>query len=169
VYKRHEGGPGTREHVLTEQQIDKPALLRRASIFAELPDEDVEALARVSRVAVYPQGDEIISEGADFDEESDGIFVIVDGAVEVRTGAAAADGGRLLMRLGAGEFFGEMALLDGRPRSASIIAAEESQCLVLGRWDFLRELRRNPEIAVKMLAVLSGRLRATNELAGRPE
>jgi CRP-like cAMP-binding protein len=160
------GGPGTREHVLTEQQIDKPALLRRAPIFAELPDEDVEALARVSRVAVYPQGDEIITEGADFDEEADGIFVIVDGAVEVRTGA---DGGRLLMKLGPGEFFGEMALLDGRPRSASIIAAEESQCLVLGRWDFLRELRRNPEIAVKMLAVLSGRLRATNELAGRPE
>jgi CRP/FNR family transcriptional regulator, cyclic AMP receptor protein len=93
----------------------------------------------------------------------------VDGAVEVRTAASDPDGGRVLMKLGPGEFFGEMALLDGRPRSASIIAAEESQCLVLGRWDFLRELRRNPEIAVKMLAVLSGRLRATNELAGRPE
>jgi len=158
-----------RDHVLTEQQIDKPALLRRAPIFAELADEDVQTLARVARVAVYPQGDEIITEGADFDEETDGVFVIVDGVVEVRKGASDADGGRLLMRLGAGEFFGEMALLDGRPRSASIVAAEESQCLVLGRWDFLRELRRNPEIAVKMLAVLSGRLRAMNEAAGRPE
>jgi CRP/FNR family transcriptional regulator, cyclic AMP receptor protein len=157
------------ERVLTEQQIEKSSLLRRAPIFAELDDADVDALARLARVAVFPAGDEIITEGADFDEESDGIFVIVDGAVEVRTGTDNADGGTLLMRLGAGEFFGEMALLDGKPRSASILASEETQCLILGRWDFLRELRRNPEIAVKMLAVLSGRLRAMNEAIGRLE
>ena len=157
------------ERVVTEQQIEKTSLLRRAPIFAELEDADIEALAKLARVAVFPEGDEIIAEGADFDEESDGIFVIVDGAVEVRTGADGPGGGKLLMKLGQGEFFGEMALLDGKPRSASIVAAQESQCLVLGRWDFLRELRRNPEIGVKMLAVLSGRLRAMNEAVGRLE
>jgi len=157
------------ERVVTEQQIEKAALLRRAPIFAELADADIEALAKLARVAVFPEGDEIIQEGADFDEEADGIFVIVSGAVEVRTGADEPGGGTLLMRLGQGEFFGEMALLDGKPRSASIITVEESQCLVLGRWDFLRELRRNPEIAVKMLAVLSGRLRVMNEAVGRLE
>jgi len=157
------------ERVVTEQQIEKAALLRRAPIFAELDDRDIEALAKLARVAVFPEGDEIIQEGADFDEEADGIFVIVSGAVEVRTNADAPGGGTLLMTLGQGEFFGEMALLDGKPRSASIIASEESQCLVLGRWDFLRELRRSPEIAVKMLAVLSGRLRVMNEAVGRLE
>jgi CRP-like cAMP-binding protein len=74
------------EPVVREDQIDKPALLRRAGIFAELAEADVEALARLTRVAVYPAGDEIIEEGAEFDEETDGIFVVVDGAVEVRTG-----------------------------------------------------------------------------------
>jgi CRP-like cAMP-binding protein len=75
----------------------------------------------------------------------------------------------LLVKLGPGEFFGEMALLDGRPRSASVVATDDTQCLVLHRWDFLRELRKNPEIAVGMLSVLSGRIRATNEALGRPE
>jgi CRP-like cAMP-binding protein len=73
------------------------------------------------------------------------------------------------VKLGPGEFFGEMALLDGRPRSASVTATEETQCLVLHRWDFLRELRKNPEIGIAMLSVLSGRIRATNEALGRPE
>jgi CRP/FNR family cyclic AMP-dependent transcriptional regulator len=157
------------EPVVREEQIDKPALLRRAGIFAELPDEDVAALAKLARVAMYPAGDEIIEEGAEFDEETDGIFVVVDGAVEVRPGPKDGSEGRLLVKLGPGEFFGEMALLDGRPRSASVVATDDTQCLVLHRWDFLRELRKNPEIAVGMLSVLSGRIRATNEALGRPE
>jgi CRP/FNR family transcriptional regulator, cyclic AMP receptor protein len=157
------------EPVVREDQIDKPALLRRAGIFAELSDDDVESLAKLARVAVYPAGDEIIEEGAEFDEETDGIFVLVDGGVEVRTGTTDGSGGRLLVKLGPGEFFGEMALLDGRPRSASVIATEDTQCLVLHRWDFLRELRKSPDIAVAMLSVLSGRIRATNEALGRPE
>jgi CRP/FNR family transcriptional regulator/CRP/FNR family cyclic AMP-dependent transcriptional regulator len=155
--------------VVREDQIDKPALLRRAGIFAELPDDDVAALAKLTRVAVYPAGDEIVEEGAEFDEEADGIFVLVDGAVEVRIGMQNGSDGRLLVQLGPGEFFGEMSLLDGRPRSATVIATEETQCLVLHRWDFLRELRKNPEIGVAMLSVLSGRIRATNEALGRPE
>jgi len=155
--------------IATEEQLDKPALLRKTALFAELADDEIQSLARQTRVAVYPAEDEIIEEGADFDEESDGMFVIISGAVEVRTGSTDGTDGRLLMKLGPGDFFGEMALLDGRPRSASVFTVEESQCLVLHRWDFLRELRKSPAIAVAMLAVLSGRLRAMNEAAGRPE
>jgi CRP/FNR family transcriptional regulator, cyclic AMP receptor protein len=157
------------ERIVSEGQIDKPALLRRAPLFAELRDEDVDELARLARVAVYPAGDEIIEQGADFDDEADGVFVIVDGAVEVRRESSDGTDGTLLARLGPGEIFGEMSLLDGRPRSASVFAIEEAQCLVLHRWDLLRQLRRNPEIAVAMLATMSSRLRAMNEAAGRPE
>jgi CRP/FNR family transcriptional regulator/CRP/FNR family cyclic AMP-dependent transcriptional regulator len=157
------------EQIVSEEQIDKAALLRSAELFAELPEEDVQALAKLARVAVYPEGDEIIEEGAEFDEEMDGMAIIVAGSVEVRTGATDGSEGKLLMRLEAGDFFGEMALLDGKPRSASVIAVEETQCLVLHRWDFLRELRKSPEIALKMLAVLSGRIRAMNEAVGRLE
>jgi CRP/FNR family cyclic AMP-dependent transcriptional regulator len=155
------------EPIVTEEQIDKPGLLRNAELFNGLPEEDVQILAKLARVAVYPAGDEIIEEGADFDEEMEGIFIIVDGAVEVRTGSTDGTDGTMLMRLGPGEFFGEMALLDGQPRSASVYAAEETQCLVLHRWDFLRELRKRPEIGVKMLATLSGRLRKMNEALGQ--
>jgi CRP/FNR family cyclic AMP-dependent transcriptional regulator len=155
------------EPIVKEEQIDKPALLRRAAVFADLPEDAVQALAKLARVAVYPEGDEIIEEGAEFDEEMDGIFIIVNGAVEVRTGSTDGTDGTRLMRLGPGDFFGEMALLDGKPRSASVFAVEEAQCLVLHRWDFLRELRRNPEIAERMLATLSGRLRAMNEALGQ--
>ena len=152
--------------ITKEEQIDKGRLLRSVALFTDLPDEAVDALARLARVAVYPAGDEIIEEGAEFDEELDGVFIVISGAVDVRTGSTDGTDGTLLMQLGAGEFFGEMALLDGRPRSASVYAVEEVQCLVLHRWDFLRELRRNPEIAVRMLATLSGRLRKMNEALG---
>ena len=58
-----------------------------------------------------------------------------------------------------GDFFGEMALLDGFPRSASVRAVSECECLVLVRWDFLGLVRTNPEVASAILPVLSRRLR----------
>ena len=58
-----------------------------------------------------------------------------------------------------GDFFGEMALLDGFPRSASVRAVSECECLVLVRWDFLALVRTNPEVASAILPVLSRRLR----------
>jgi CRP/FNR family transcriptional regulator, cyclic AMP receptor protein len=151
------------EPVVREEQIDKPALLRRAGIFAELPDEDVAALAKLARVAMYPAGDEIIEEGAEFDEETDGIFVVVDGAVEVRTGTKDGSEGRLLVKLGPGEFFGEMALIDAHPRSASVFATTEVQYLAISRWDFHRRLRSDPDIALRIMGTLAERLRSRDE------
>jgi CRP-like cAMP-binding protein len=155
--------------IVSEGQIDKAALLRRARLFEGLDDEAVDRLARLARVAVYPQGDEIIQEGADFDEEADGMFVLVEGSVEVRVGSTDGTDGRLLAQLGPGEFFGELALLDGRPRSASVFAVEEALCMVLHRWDFLRELRKDPRLAEHMLVTLAARLRTMDEAEGRPE
>ncbi|MDP2948756.1 MAG: Crp/Fnr family transcriptional regulator, partial [Chloroflexota bacterium] len=71
----------------------------------------------------------------------------------------------VLASLGPGEFFGEMALLEGYLRSASIRAVEDTECLVMSRWDFLAELRGQPSMAVQMLPVLSRRLR---QLEARP-
>jgi CRP-like cAMP-binding protein len=154
--------------VVSEGQIDKAALLRRARLFGGLGDDAIERLARLARVASYPQGDEIIQEGADFDEEADGMFVLIEGSVEVRVGSTDGHDG-LLATLGPGEFFGELALLDGRPRSASVYAVEEALCMVLHRWDFLRELRKDPRLAESMLVTLAARLRTMDEAEGRPE
>ena len=76
--------------ITKEEQIDKGRLLRSVALFTDLPDEAVDALARLARVAVYPAGDEIIEEGSDFDEELDGIFIVVSGAVDVRTARPTA-------------------------------------------------------------------------------
>lgn len=65
--------------------------------------------------------------------------------------------------LRAGDFFGEMALFDSVPRSASVRASTPCRCLVLSRWDFLLEVRLHPALAIQMLAVLSPRLRALED------
>src|SRR5256885_1292424 len=126
--------------IVSENQIDKTSLLQRVELFSGLSEETIQSLAKLARVAMYPAGDEIVEEGAEFDEEADGILLIVDGSVEVRKDSTDGTDGTLLMKLGPGDFFGEMALLDGRPRSASVFALADTQCLALHRWDFLREL-----------------------------
>lgn len=145
--------------IVSEDQIDKVQLLRRVPLFAALDPEPLRALAAASRVGVFPEHDEIIAEGDELLEEEDGLYLIVDGTVEVRRGSTDGTDGRLLATLGPGDFFGEMALLDGHPRSASVFARSETQCLMLSRWDFHRHVRSNPDVALKMLAVLSQRLR----------
>ncbi|HET8627949.1 MAG TPA: cyclic nucleotide-binding domain-containing protein [Thermomicrobiales bacterium] len=151
------------ERVVSEAQLDKAALLRGVPLFAGLGEERRAALAALSRVCVFPEGAEIIEEDADVIEDEDGLYLLVDGTVEVRKGSTDGADGHLLASFGPGEFFGEMALLDNLPRSASVFATSDVQCLVLSRWDFLRQLRADPEVAIQMLAALAGRLRRTDE------
>lgn len=147
--------------IVSEDQIDKTRLLGGIELFAELPEDRLRALAALARVFVLPAGAEVIEEGAELLEEEDGVYLLVNGEVEVRKGAVDGTDGTLLATLGPGEVFGEMTLLDGQPRSASVFAKTEVQCLVLSVADFQRVLRHNPEIALTLLAVLSRRLRNT--------
>lgn len=149
--------------ITSEAQIDKQELLRQVPLFSGLDAERLQSLAAVSRVFTLPEGDEIIEEGAELFEEDDGLYLLVDGTVEVRKGAIDGVGGHVVAQFGRGEFFGEMSLLDGQPRSASVFATSEVLCLVLNRADLQRQLRSDPEIALKMLAVLSRRLRRMTE------
>jgi CRP-like cAMP-binding protein len=144
--------------IVSEGQIDKAALLRRARLFEGLGDEAIERLARLARVASYPQGDEIIEEGADFDEEADGMFVLIEGSVEVRVGSTDGHDGRLLATLGPGEFFGELSLLADTERSARVRAATSVRGLAIDRAAFLGLLEHEPRIALAMLPVLARRL-----------
>ena len=82
-----------------------------------------------------------------------GFFVIAEGRVRVvRDGAVIA-------RLGPGEFFGELSLLDGAPRNAQVVAEVPTRCLALATWDFERVLRDQPGVALSVLRVVVGRLR----------
>jgi nucleotide-binding universal stress UspA family protein len=136
-------------------------LLSHTSLFAELSQEDLEHLAETARIRTYHRGEVIVREG----EMATGCFILASGRVEVLKGA---DGQHptVLATLGAGDFFGEMAVIDDHPRSATVRAVEEAECVAIRREDFLETLQHRPQIAVRMLPVLVRRLRQADARAG---
>ena len=120
-------------------------MLASVPLFSRLEQDDLNRLGKAVVARTYKKGAEIVKEG----EQAVAFYVIVSGKVQV------TKGGTELATKGAGEPFGEMALLDGFPRSTSVIALEDTECLVMTRWDFTAELRTNPSIALSMLPELS--------------
>lgn len=123
--------------------------LAKVWIFAKLDRSDLERIGKAVVSRSYAKGDEIVGEG----EQAVAFYVIVKGRVEI------TKAGEVLNTLRSGDCFGEMALLDGWPRVASVKATEDTECLVMTRWDFAAELRTNPTIALAMLPVMSKRIR----------
>jgi len=138
--------------------VDERDLIRTVPIFSELPEEQIDAIARhVTRRPI--QKDAVIF----FENEpGDTLYVVASGRVRV---SILGDDGRevILSMLGAGDFFGEMALLDNDPRSATTIAAEDSELLCLSRNDFDKVLRESPEMMMALIQVLTTRLRHANQ------
>ena len=128
--------------------------LARAPLFASLKPSALDSLARSAKVLRFEPGELIVKEG----DDAVAFYELCEGEAEVVKQLGQEDE-RVLGRLGAGEFFGEMALIDGFSRSATVRAVTACECLVLARWDFLALARANPEIQVSILAVLSRRLR----------
>ena len=135
----------------------KAALLKNVSLFAGLDAVDIQALAEVAMVRHVPSDVIIVLA----EEEGDTLFVIVNGRVKVTV--MNEDGREVILSiLKDGDIFGEMSLLDGKPRSASVISTAETELILLRRPVFLSRLGRFPEMASKMLATLAERLRRTN-------
>jgi CRP/FNR family transcriptional regulator, cyclic AMP receptor protein len=105
----------------------------------------------------FKAGDTIIREG----DEGDTAFFIVSGAVDVAVGRANP---RIVGRLQTGEVFGEMSLIEPGPRSATVTAACETECLAASYQDFIAAIEENPERAVGFMKTLVRRLRKMNEL-----
>lgn len=141
--------------------MDIAELRKRSVIFEALNDEEVATIMRLARAISHPARHTVFQEG----EAGDHLLVVMQGRVKV---SLISPEGReaILSILEPGDVFGEMALLDGEPRSATVTTMEKSTFLVLWRRDFLPFLERNPQVALKLLAALSKRLRATNEMVG---
>jgi hypothetical protein len=137
--------------------LEKILLLKRASIFDRVNSEDLAALARVATVAVYAPREVIVREG----DAGDALFIIVRGSVGV-----VHDKLQVAV-LGTGEPFGEMAVLDREPRSASAVAVEETEVLWIGSDEFYEVLHEQVEIAEGVIRMLSGRLRGATAELGR--
>jgi len=140
---------------------DHSALLRHVNIFKGLDDAGLRNLGKCLRTLEYQKDDLIV----DQDAQGDALYIIKEGTVKV---VLYGDNGRevILTLFRAGDFFGEMSLLDGQPRSASVIATEKSRILKLSREDFVAHLKTSTETALNILAEMSRRLRHADEVIG---
>ena len=124
-------------------------LLKSVPIFSELGRKDLERLGKLMVPRTVKAGEAVIEEN----DQAAGFFIVSSGKLE------AVRHDKALATYGPGDFFGEMALFEGFPRSATVRAVEDSECLAMTRWDFTAEMKNHPEIAVGMLPVLVRRLR----------
>lgn len=133
-------------------------LIRDVPLLARLPPEELRAIASRGRVRSYAAGATIFREGG----PGDALYIVVEGAV--RISVLSPKGQEVTVALlGPGEFVGDLALLDGRPRSASAIAVQATRTLVVTRDDFRRWLAERPAAALALLETLSVRVRRTDE------
>ncbi len=124
-------------------------------LFSGCSKRDLETIARIVKELDHPAGSVVAKEG----EPGIGLFLILEGTADVSVG------GRKKATLGPGDFFGEIALLDGGPRTATVTATSDLRLYGLTEWVFRGVLKEHPAIAVKLLQAMAARLRdATKEV-----
>jgi len=123
-------------------------LLDGVALFADVSPEGRAMIAELATDVEFAAGRPIARQG----EIGTGFFVIETGAAEV------VQDGAVVARLGPGEFFGELSLLDHSPRISSVVAVEPTTCLALPTWDFERLLEREPRLTLAVLRVVARRL-----------
>jgi CRP/FNR family cyclic AMP-dependent transcriptional regulator len=136
-------------------------LFRQVPLFADLEEQDIKALMSMLTRRRYPKDSVIFFEH----DPGDSLYLIVSGRVRV---TILADDGReiVLAVLGEGDFFGEMSLLDNEPRSATAIAMEDTEVLIIHQKEFFSIVEKRPPILIKLLSVISARLRKANHQIG---
>ncbi len=131
----------------------RTALLAAAPLFAAMDADGIERIAARVVEVEFASGHVIARQG----EIGTGFFLIASGVVRViRDGTEVAT-------LGPGEFFGELSILDGKPRTAQVVAAEPAVCLALATWDFEAVVAEEPAVALAVLRALATRLRSLTE------
>jgi CRP/FNR family transcriptional regulator, cyclic AMP receptor protein len=147
---------------MSENSEDTMSLLRRVPVFSTLSPEELERVAQVAVPRRFEAGEVVFKEG----DEGSTCYI-------VRSGRARAirehpDGRSItLAHFSPGDIFGEMAMLDGERRSATVETLEGTEAIAILRADMHRLLREHPDISVKLIAALGQRLRDTNERLAR--
>ncbi|HUK59106.1 MAG TPA: Crp/Fnr family transcriptional regulator [Stellaceae bacterium] len=142
--------------------VDRIAAMRRAlerhSLFGSLLPDELEQLLAHAHLVTFRARQEIFHKGA----PGLGLLAVVKG--KVRISSIGPDGNQVLLNvMNEGEVFGEIALLDGKERSADAIAMTDCELLTIDRRDFVPFVRANPEVALRLMSVLCERLRRTTE------
>ena len=128
-----------------------PDLLRLVPLFNGMTDRSFEAIAGLAREADYAGGEDLVRQGA----PGDTFLIIVSGRARVHRD------GKTLRELGPGDFLGEIALVDGSPRTATVTAIDPIAALVVERHGFLDLIERIPVLRHEVLNALTQRIRAT--------
>ncbi len=150
--------PTTEKTPTRSGPIDKVALLRQHPLFRDLTPAALERLCRYAKSVKFKRGAKVVSKG----DPGASMFAVARGTV--RMSSPSTDGRNALLNLiGAGETFGEIAMLDGQPRSTDAIANTDCELLVIDRRDLLPFLREEPDLAMRFIELLCTRLRWTSE------
>src|SRR6202049_4040313 len=136
----------------------KLALLRNHSLFGLLPPAALEHLGSYMKRRTLPRGSAIFAKG----DPGSGLMGVVAGSVKISV--PSADGRDIVLNImHEGEIFGEIALLDGRPRTADATAMTDCELMVIERRDFIPFLRSQPDLTIKIIETLCSRLRRTTD------
>jgi len=146
---------GTEDGRIGMKTIEKVILLKRVEMFARTPEEVLSEVAQLLEEQQVKRGQRIFEKG----DTGDSLYIVVDGRVRVH------DGDRTLNSLGPRDIFGELALLDPEPRSASVEALEDTRLLRLDRDTFSELMAGNIEMVTGVLRVLCQRLRRLSAAA----
>lgn len=133
---------------------DRTLFLAKVPLFRGLNEGQLQRLALRFVSRTYQAGQDIVTQG----KGGAGLFILVSGAAEairVRT-----DGSKVVLNeFGPTDFLGELALLDDEPRTASVVATQATECLVLSQWEFFGALREDAEMGIEILQELARRFR----------
>jgi len=135
-------------------------LLQKVPLLAGLSEGDRDALAAAVARRRYQKGDIVFQK----EEPGHALFIVERGGVRIYVPSSQGND-LVLAMLGPGDFFGDLSLLDGRPRSASAAVTMETTLLMLERSDFIALITRRPAAAMAVLEAVASRLRETDEMA----
>ena len=137
-------------------------LLKGVELFSELSDDQLKLLGDLVEVQNFNRDETVVLEG---DDSVQALYLIASGSVQVyMTGVDGRE--TILSFLERGDFFGEMSLIDGEPRSASVRTVTDSQMLIIYRDGFMSLIKQYPELAMSLLSEMSKRLRKANKQIG---
>ena len=141
-----------------ERTRDRLSLLRNHPLFQDLPGSVIEHLGSYMKTRKVPRGATIFTKG----DPGTGLMGVLTGSVKVSV--ASAEGKDIVLNIfREGEVFGEIALLDGRPRTADATAMSDCELIVIERRDFVPFLSGHPDVTIKFIEILCSRLRRTSE------
>ncbi len=134
------------------------AALSKVSLFANLEPKYIKGIAQICTERDFEAGAQLMRQG----EDGIGLFIILSGKVKIEK---TDQSGRQveLASNGPGDIMGELAVLDGAKRTATVTATEPTKCLVLAAWEFMSFMKVHPEVAIQILPIVVTRFRQTND------